>query len=623
MKLFNQLLILLLFSYCTVKNNQKEIEILDNQYSFDTITQHTILDSIIYENSKIPDSIILKILWKKSSLFKNRDSVLKYDRLLLKEAKEAKNLYYIAKGYSYLAYDYREEQILDSALYYYQQAKKSYLKLGDSTQVGRKLMNIGNLQYRFNDLFGAKESLTEAIKYFDAKFNEKYIIQCWNTLGNCYAELDDFEKAKIYYKNAIRLEENIQNKIIYSNNLAVLNSDKGYFDNAIQLIDSIIANIPDNYNKKEYSRLIHNKAEAEWKQSKKNVLPDYVNALKIRKQENDLWGLLSSYQSLAEYFEKTKPQQAKKYVDSLTLTSKTIKVPLSELNGLEILMRLYPNNVTYRNRYIFLKDSLYQQEFKVKTQFAKMKYDDEQEKILLKTLELETAQKEVKLSQSREQRLWLLFLLALFILVSIASYYFIQQKNKKEKLQEIYNTEKRISQDLHDGLANDVFGLMTQLQNQKSNNETLMNNLEQIYETTRKISHENASISTGKEFREELGFLISTYQSKDITLVIHGIDTIPWSELSENLCVVIHRSIKELLVNMKKHAKASLASIQFKKDRELLLVTYTDNGIGLDKKKSYGIGLLNTENRINNLGGSFTFGSGENGGAISRITLPI
>ena len=171
------------------------------------------------------------------------------------------------------------------------------------------------------------------------------------------------------------------------------------------------------------------------------------------------------------------------------------------------------------------------------------------------------------------------------MLSGVSLYFVLRQRHKKEKLQEVYNTEKRISQDLHDGLANDVFGLMTKIQSKNNENEVVLNQLEGIYQTTRQISHENAAIKTGVDFIMELNELISNYQNNDTTIVVKGMRTIDWSQMEEQKCVIIHRSLKELLVNMKKHAQASLVSLQFEKQKNKLIISYTDNGVGFNTKK--------------------------------------
>ena len=201
--------------------------------------------------------------------------------------------------------------------------------------------------------------------------------------------------------------------------------------------------------------------------------------------------------------------------------------------------------------------------------------------------------------------------------------FLLKQRHKREKLQEIYNTEKRISEELHDGLSNDVFGLVAHLQQQKNTDPLVLDKLDHIYQTTRKISHDNAAVQIGEGFIDEVNSLIANYQGQNTRILTKGLSDIDWILLNENKTIALHRALKELMVNLIKHARATLASIQFQSQKNRLIVIYTDNGIGPSPTFLKGTGLTNTGNRIKAVGGSFIFEPKENGGAKATITIPI
>ncbi len=576
---------------------------------------------------KKTDTLIFETLIRKSGSFneaRDYDSIIIYDRLLYQIAKKTNNILYRAIGESYLAYDFRVKQKFDSAFFYYQKSKNTYKQLSDSTQVGKNLLEMGKIQYRKNDYYGSKESITHAITYFNPKKDEKYLIWCWNELGNNYQELNDYKNAEENYIKAIELESKISYKALYMNNLAMLYSKKNEYTLAHRTLSDAISLIPENFNPIEYARLIHNKAECEWKLKKTNVLSTYLKALEIRKKNGDKRGLLSSYRSLAEFHEVSKPKKAKNYLDTLIVTSKDLVIPEAELEALQILFRLKPNEVKYRIRYINLSDSLDLIEKKSKNQYAYLKYQDQQEKARLLALETETAQKEVQLAQQETQKILFLSLSAILLMGGVSLYFVLKQRHKKQRLQEVYNTEKRIAQDIHDSLSNDVFSLMTKVQNKKPDTEEFLGNLEHIYNTSRQISHDNSEIQTGVAFESELKNLINTYHGRDITVVTKGMNEIDWSLLSEHKCIALHRTINEVLVNMRKHSEASLVSFTFEQDHKKLLITYTDNGVGIDPQKPKGIGLKNTVSRMNAIGSVFKLVPKNFGpGVKAEIAIPI
>ncbi|WP_350293568.1 hypothetical protein [uncultured Croceitalea sp.] len=633
-----QLLIIatILFLICACVHNSDRVENKNSSrkhaekiallHKIDTTSNIKLLNEIIKSyQDKISDTVLLQAIWKKSSLFNEmnkQDSVLKYDRLLLQVANNFKNLNYKAKAESYLAYDYREKQLFDSSFYYYQKAKNSYSLIKDSTQIGRKLLEMGKIQYRKNDFYGSKESITEALSFFDKIQDKKYIIWSLNELGNNYAALKDYENAASSYKRAIKMEKDFTNRILYQNNLAVLYAESNNYDNAIEILKKIIVLIPPNFKEEEYARLIHNLAEYKWKLEKTDIIKEYLRALSIRKKSGDKRGLLSSYNSLAEYFMNSNKKKSSKYADTLIRLSKKLGIPKAETDALQILMQIDPNNIRHKNRYIFLKDSLYQQELKVKTQFAKLRYDDQQEKQQLLALEAETAKQETQLAQQKTQKVIFLSLSTLLFMGGSFLYFVLRQRHKKEKLKEVYNTEKRISQELHDGLANNIFGLITKIQSKKNTPQEVLDSLDTIYTTTREISHKNSAIKTGHLFKEELLDLIETYQDQKTSILTKGIHTINWQHLKEQKCIVLHRSLKELLVNLKKHAKATLVSIQFQEVRNGIKVTYNDNGIGLKSATNKGIGLTHMQSRIQNLDGEFKIYTNKTRGTKIEIILP-
>ena len=106
-------------------------------------------------------------------------------------------------------------------------------------------------------------------------------------------------------------------------------------------------------------------------------------------------------------------------------------------------------------------------------------------------------------------------------------------------------------------------------------------------------------------------------------MLIKGLEGVPWEKLSEHKCVALHRTLKELLVNMKKHSGAGLVALNFGIKRKRLQVEYSDNGIGVKSGQTRGVGLQNTENRIHSVGGQFTFGGVAGKGAKATLTIPL
>ena len=160
---------------------------------------------------------------------------------------------------------------------------------------------------------------------------------------------------------------------------------------------------------------------------------------------------------------------------------------------------------------------------------------------------------------------------------------------------------------------------MAQLQNKDTQQEQVLDDLEDIYNRTRDISKENSIIDLTEGFELSLSDFLRGYQNAETTIIAKNISKIDWDRISDIKKTTLYRVLQELLTNMKKHSQASLVAIVFSNNKNKLNVDYTDNGVGCDLKKQNG--LLNTENRIKTINGTISFESQENNGFKATITI--
>lgn len=91
----------------------------------------------------------------------------------------------------------------------------------------------------------------------------------------------------------------------------------------------------------------------------------------------------------------------------------------------------------------------------------------------------------------------------------------------------------------------------------------------------------------------------------------------------------LFRIIQESLHNIVKHSNAKNASVMLKKMDGNLQIRIEDDGIGLERSNTEkstgsdtGIGIMGMQERVSDLGGTFTIVSGENGGTRILIEIP-
>jgi len=115
----------------------------------------------------------------------------------------------------------------------------------------------------------------------------------------------------------------------------------------------------------------------------------------------------------------------------------------------------------------------------------------------------------------------------------------------------------------------------------------------------------------------------------------HGISTEftsagEWESLDENIKVVLFQTVRELLINVVKHAQASLVKVSIQKKKTEIKITVQDDGTGFDfaeagvgSKSSGKLGLFSIRERMGYLGGSLEIDSRLNPGSRVTLRLPL
>lgn len=538
--------------------------------------------------------------------------------------------YNAAKQYYLMGYYYSQiVQASDSAFKNYTTSKNFYEIIGDSSWVGRNLLNMGTIQKDQNDFFGSKETLTEALKYLQPIIDERHISSCYNILATNHRRLSNPQDALKYYVKAIKTTNSPSDRLIYQTNLTAAYIDNEQFTIAIPLLQKIIEDTLLISNKKEYARALDNLAYAQWLSGKKVNKDVFLDPLQIRKVNNDKRGQIASYTHLGEFYSKKAPTLAKQYFDTVIQLSKKMKIPKAEKDALRFLMDLEPKNVPLRDRYVFLQDSLYAQEQKVKTQFAKYKYDNQirQEENL--RLEKENTKKELEASRQRNQKLLSFAMGGLVLAVSGFGIFLLVQRTKRlqhEKeitaLEAIRETEAELSRRLHDDFGGKLNLAMIMLQN-NANTAEIIDVVDGLYNQSRNFSREINVVDTGSNFKNELFEMLRFRTPTDTKLLLTGANDVDWESVSPISKTTLFRVLQELMINMGKHSDATLISIEFMTTPRTLKTAYADDGVGASLKDLLTKnGLRNTEKRIRAIQGSITFDSEKGNGFRAQLEIP-
>src|SRR5690606_17500361 len=438
------------------------------------------------------------------------------------------------------------------------------------------------------DYSGSELSSTEALKYLKDGENTNFLSSIYNCLAiSSHAKKND-EEAIYWYTKALNSASAAYDQKLYANNLGV---SYGYLEN-YEKSDSILSNllkdwtVIQNYYLK--SKVLDNLAYVNWKQNPNLDLEnEFRTALKIREENKDEWGLIASHSHLAEYFSQKEPAKALLHSRKMYETATQLDSPDDRLEALQKLIALetHENAKRYAITYTQLSDSLLTSRNRTKDQFAKIRFDSEKNREEKQMMKIETAEQELEIER---RKLYAILLVSAFVIfgISALAYFRIQKiKNHKKLTEEIYATEQKMASKVHDEVSNNVYRLMSEMDNQKDfisaeRKENLISKLDEIYKLSRNISRESSPIETGTNYANELKNLISSYKNERTNTILMGFDEINWEKFQFEKKIQFYRILQELLTNMKKHSGASLVVLSFKLEKNNFHFFYSDNGLG-------------------------------------------
>jgi signal transduction histidine kinase len=508
--------------------------------------------------------------------------------------------------------DYFNSKKFDSAFFYYNKSKAILELESDSTYIPYCLNKIAETQQTYCDYNGSEETLTELLQYKIPM----YIAPAYNQLGIISKEQKNYDDAIKYYTLALNSTKNKVDKQSPRNNIAAVYIQKKEYVIATSILESILKSgllDADTFQIKK-ARVLDNLGYAYFRQNQIEDALIYLNkGLEVRNKINDTYGVIESYLHFAEFYQNQNLQKSNGYALKGYENATELKSINERLEALSILMsnNTKPGKNKYAVQFITLNDSITKVRNNAKNQFAKIKYDSKKERDENQKLKLENAENQLQYEKVKTQRLFS----SIGLCIVIGSIFFIvrhfRNKNKKEKEKAVYDTETRISKQLHDELANDVFQVMSFAETQDLLNaekkETIIGNLDKIYARTRDISRKNSEIDTGVHYATNLKQMLLDFGNNKIKVIIKDNNDINWDKVQKQSKIIAYRVLQELMVNMKKHSGCSIVVIGFENKDGIIQFTYTDNGVGISNPINVKNGLLNAENRINSINGTITF----------------
>lgn len=604
------------------------------------------------------DSIHRVNLFKIANRYYNLDKFEEYKKAVfvaLKKSEEKKDLFSLAKGYTYLG-DYYDSQVAsDSSFLYYDKAEKMYLELEDNTNQAKAILNKATLQYKESDFLGSEKAASKALKIIKNTDQSELLYDAYNLLGLIYNELDDFDKAMAYHNKALAsIDEKIpsvfQPEATSYNNIGYVylknhqyKEAKKYFQKGLEQ-KYIFRDKP-----YVYAMLLDNLAHSKFKLNEKDGLPDlFYKSLKIRDSLQLTTGIIASKLNLSEYFrsgnDTVKASQNAKEALVLARSSNAYRDILISLKQLSVIEP--ENAAVYANEYFQVSEKLQKIERNIGNKFSRIEFETE-----------EIKEKNSNLTAKNRN---LLYGLVGFAIVGLLLYLVKAQKNKNKALvykqrqqkanEEIYNLmisqqstievgrvreKKRVAQELHDGVLGRMFGLRINLDSlnkfddttaiEKRNNYLL--ELKNIEQDIREISHD-LSREKSELINNFVAILNNLFEDQKKTFeskLISSIEpSIQWDLISNATKINLYRIIQECLQNINKYANANTITIKLKKEENNLILEIVDDGIGFNGNKAKkGIGLQNIRSRAQECNGTAEINSKLGEGTTIKVAIAL
>ena len=199
---------------------------------------------------------------------------------------------------------------------------------------------------------------------------------------------------------------------------------------------------------------------------------------------------------------------------------------------------------------------------------------------------------------------------------------------------------KRISRELHDVIAQTLTSINVRLAKLKRGSASNTRGLERNINYTQKLVQHSVNIihRFARELRptvlDDLGLIpaLHTYMKSfraETGIRVRLSAAAAIEQLSDDKRTVLYRVAQEALTNIARHAQASEAKVQIQKLDNAVCMTIKDNGKGFDgervlhAKASKPLGLLGMRERLEMVGGHFTFASRRAKGTTVIARVPL
>ena len=510
-----------------------------------------------------------------------------------------------AKFYNLLGSSKMMQQDFVTATEYLQLCIEIYERNEQFSNAAYVKNNLANLFFTLADFESAYKYAHEAFEVLDPVQDSLYYISVQGILSISEAKIEKYKQAKVHATNTLeqaKIKNDLRNQAIAYYALGTIYLGEENYNVSIENFQKCLETAKES----QYKTMEH-LAEVE-------LLHAYV---------------------------QTRSYSLAKIHGEMALNSLAFQTNLSTEYAIKKNLSIaYAGLKLYEQAYKFghESDSIFREkqlrENKEYIDELLIKYEAEKKDQALK---LEQQENLTNQAQIRKQG-WFLVTLGL-VLVSLLLIFFSYRNKQKSKLEAIRleqeksmlealikgeeKERERIAGELHDGLASNLTGIKIQLEQMESSSKEVFEAIQNAHKETRRISHNLSPIHI--ETSGLAGALKSfcAENSTEVTKInfFAQPDKINYKSQSEQ--TIIYRMCQEVVQNALKHSKATSIDVQIIQQKERLVISIEDDGIGFDLSKVMdSFGMKNLMKNAELLGGNINIDSHQTQGTAVFITIP-
>jgi signal transduction histidine kinase len=220
----------------------------------------------------------------------------------------------------------------------------------------------------------------------------------------------------------------------------------------------------------------------------------------------------------------------------------------------------------------------------------------------------------------------------------------VYQKKLRSLASQLSLTEeqerRRIAVELHDQIGQSLVFLKMKLKSMREAADSELSQkqldeicdiIDQIIQDTRTLTFDLSSpILYEMGFEAALSDWLTDHIEKQHGIKVHFEDDGQPKPLNDDVRVLLFKVVRELLINVVKHAQAREVKVSTLREDDHILITVEDDGVGFSYadspaygKEKGGFGLFSIRERLDHLGGKFTIESEPGKGTHVTLTVPL